>query len=310
MQRSLPWWLLAFLLIGAVEAIAIGASNFLAPEGSLARSLLPVAGGAASYAAASDSSWSVDPSYAVPALSVPAASEAARPLNGAVIGALYLAGAVGLLTSARTRRVADARIFVCGFGFIAGALLLVTFAYWGDFTADHVPYGWLVSYAVDPLVAAVAVVALGLARPAMPGRHRATPLFLAEAALLGAIGLGLLAAPGTAGDLWPWPLTGVLARVYSCFLLGFALGALLAARETRPAALRPFALASAALPILVLIASVRHLDRFRHGVREWVWFGIVGLLAVVLTAALPALFRAPVAAGEDVAQGAAVPAPR
>jgi hypothetical protein len=168
----------------------------------------------------------------------------------------------------------------------------------------------LVSYIVDPLVAIIAVVGLGLARPAMPGRHRATPLFLCEAALLGATGLGLLAAPGTAGDLWPWPLTAVLARVYASFLLGFALGALLAARETRPAALRPFALASAALPLLVLVASVRHLDRFKHGVHEWLWFGIVGLLAVALAAALPLLFRAPAGSIGDAAAGAVVVAPR
>jgi hypothetical protein len=310
MLGSIPWWLRVYLLIGAVEAVAIGASNWLAPEGSLARSLLPVAGGTASYAAASDSSWSFDPSYAVSAVPAPSASEAARPLNGAVIGAFYLAGAVGLVASARTRRAADARIFVCGFGFIAGSLLLVTVAYWGDFTADHVPYGWLVSYVVDPLVAAVAVVALGLARPARPGRHRLRPLFLGQAALLGATGLGLLAVPGTVGDLWPWPLTAVLARIYACFLLGFALGALLAARETRPAALRPFALASAALPLLVLVASVRHLDRFTHGVREGVWFGVAGLLTVALTAALPVLFRAPGGTRDDVAPGAAIASSR
>jgi hypothetical protein len=305
MQRSLPWWLRVFLLVGAVEAIAIGASNWLAPEGSLARSLLPLAGGTATYSTANDSSWSSDPSYAVSTVPGPGASEAARPLNGAVIGAFYLAGAVGLIASARTRRAADARIFVCGFGFIAGALLLVTFAYWGDCTADHIPYGWLVSYIVDPLVAAVAVVALGLARAAMPGQHRATPLFLGQAAILGATGLGLLMAPGTAGDLWPWPLTAVLARVYACFLLGFALGALLAARETRPAALRPFALASAALPLLVLVASIRHLDRFKQGAHEWVWFSVVGALAVALTAAVPILFRA----AEDAAPGPAMVIP-
>ena len=64
--------------------------------------------------------------------------------------------------------------------------------------------------------------------------------------------------------------------------------------------------ASAALPLLVLVASVRHLDRFKDGVHQWLWFGIVGLIAVALTAVLPVLLRAPAAAGGDVAPGAAV----
>jgi hypothetical protein len=83
----------------------------------------------------------------------------------------------------------------------------------------------------------------------------------------------------------------VLARVYACFFLGFALGGLLAAGETRVAALRPFALASVALALFVLIGSLRERDRFTSGVREGGWVGIFGLLGILGVAALLALMR-------------------
>lgn len=277
MQRSFPWWLQAFLLVGALEAIAIGASGWLAPQGSLFPRLLPIA---------------------------------VTPLNGRVIGGFYLAGAVGLIGSYLTRRASDARIFVFGFGFIAGSLLVATFAYWDEFTADHVPVGWLATYAIDPVVAVIAIVTLGLFRPAIPGRHRLSPVYFAVALILGVSGFVLLLAPGFAIDLWPWKLTTPLARVYSCLFIGFGLGALLSAGEARAAAVRPFAVAIASLPIFVLIGSLQHLDRFKHGVHEWVWFGVVGLLAVVLTAAVAILFREPAVPGADVSPGAAVAAPR
>jgi hypothetical protein len=291
-RRAFPWWLQAFLIVGAIEAIAIGASSWLAPEGSLSRRLLPVAGGTASY---SPSSYQpADPALAgVPSAAAQVTdAERARSLNGRVIGAFYLAGAVGLIASYLKRRAIDARIFIIGFGFIAGSLLVVTIAYWSDFTADHVPYGWLISYVVDPLVAVLAILALRLVRPAMPGRHRLTSLFLVQALAFGATGLLLLLAPGTAADLWPWTLTDVLARVYACFFLGFALGAFLSARESRTEAVRPFAFASATLAPLVLIGSARHLADFEHGTSEWVWFAAFGLLGVLFLAALPSLVRA------------------
>ncbi len=277
MQRSFPWWLQAFLLVGAVEAIAIGASGWLAPQGPLFHRLLPIA---------------------------------VTPLNGRVIGGFYLAGAVGLIASYLTRRAIDARIFIFGFGFIAGSLLIATIVYWDEFSAKHVPIGWLATYAIDPVLAVIAIVGLGLLRPARSGRHRLSTLYLAVALLLGVSGLVLLLAPGTAIDLWPWRLTTPLARTYACLFIGFGLGAALAAREARPAAIRPIAISAASLPIFVLIGSVQHLDLFKHGVHEWLWFGIVGMLAIALTAAVPLLFRDTASSDAEATAGAAVASSR
>jgi hypothetical protein len=276
MQRSFPWWLQAFLIVGAVEAIAIGATGWLSPEGPIFHRLLPIA---------------------------------VTPLNGRVIGGFYLAGAVGLIASYLTRRAIDARIFIFGFGFIAGSLFIATLVYWEEFSAKHVPIGWLATYAIDPILAVIAIVGLGLLRPARSGRHRLSTVYLAVALLLGVSGFVLLLAPGTAIDLWPWKLTTPLARVYACMFIGFGLGAALAAREARPAAIRPFAIAIASLPIFVLIGSVQHLDRFKHGVHEWLWFGIVGVLAIALTGTLPLVFREAESSDADAITGAAVASP-
>ena len=70
--------------------------------------------------------------------------------------------------------------------------------------------------------------------------------------MFGVLGIVLAATPGTAVRMWPWALTAVLARTYAAIFLAFALGAALAADESRPAAVRPFALSS-----LVLVAVDR-----------------------------------------------------
>jgi hypothetical protein len=272
MQRPAPWWLRALLLVGALEAIAIGASGLLDPQGSLFASLLPIT---------------------------------VSPLNGRVIGAFYLAGAAGLLASLPMRRAHDMRLFVIGFGFIAGSLLIVTLAYWDEFTVDHIPYGWLASYVIEPVVAAVAVIVYGLARPAAPGPHRWTPLFVVEGVVFAVIGVVMLIAPGTAVDLWPWALTTLLARVYAPFFLGFALGALLAAWERRAAVVLPLATASLTLMLLLLVASLQHRDRFT-GAGEWVWFAglALGALAFGTATFWPPIFPA----GEREAEADTSPA--
>lgn len=256
MQRPVPWWLRLYLIVGAAEAILIGASSWLAPAGSVSHATLPLH---------------------------------VTPLNARVIGAFYLAGAIALFASLFTRNPADTRIAVIGFGFIAGSLLVATLVYWDDFTKVRMPYGWIASYVVEPIVAVAAVVKLRLLRPALSGRTRLTPVCLLQGAAFGVTGLLLLLTPGYAADVWPWSIDTVLARVYACLFLAFALAALLAAWEARPPAVRAFVIASAALPVLILVASLRHTDRFQDGPAKWLWFGGFTLGAVCFGLALVGL---------------------
>jgi hypothetical protein len=125
------------------------------------------------------------------------------------------------------------------------------------------------------------VPAAGLWRvpPAAGPRRLVLPLVVLSV-LLGVAGLVLLLLPQVGVALWPWTLTPVLAQVYASFFLAFALGGVLALRQSRPVMLRNLAAALLAMSSLVLLASLLHLDRFKPGPATWLWFAIFALGAV------------------------------
>ena len=59
-----------------------------------------------------------------------------------------------------------------------------------------------------------------------PVRHRLSPFLLVEAAILGSLGMALLFTPSVIVVAWPWAITPLLAQLYSCFFIGFAVGGL------------------------------------------------------------------------------------
>ena len=195
--RPVPWWLRAYLLLGTAQGLAIGLTGFFTPAHVVGFPLHTT------------------------------------PLNTRFVASFYLAGAVGLGLSGMARHAIDTRMFVAGFAVVTSLLLLATLMYWSDFTASGVPYPWLISYIVDPVVGAFALWSLGLARPAVPGTHRLSGIFAAILAVFGILGVTLLFFPDTAVAHWPWKLTAILARVYAAIFIAFALGAGLAALERR-----------------------------------------------------------------------------
>ncbi len=211
---------------------------------------------------------------------------AVTPLNARFIGALYLAAAVGMILSALGREFADSRILLFAFGVISVLVLVVTFAYWGDFAAKRVPIIWLVTYVVDPAAAAIAMVTLRPLRPAEAGAHKLSVLFGAECGLFGLVGIFLVLFPGPAALIWPWKINSLLSRVYGAFLLAFAVGALLASGEGRSSALIPPVASTLALGALALVASLLHLDRFAAGLASGIWFGLLVAVLVASAAAL------------------------
>ena len=256
----MPVWLRVFLLINVVQDLAIGVSGFLTPL----HIVIPLKG--------------------------------LTPLNARFIAALYLGGGVTILLAALARRAVDARVALFAFFVITVLVLAMTFAYWSRFTTDGVPWLWMTTYVVDPIVVPIAVLSLGLLHPADPGRHRLTGLFVAEAVVFGACGAALALAPAGVLDAWPWTLTQLLARVYSAFFLAFATGAALAARERRPDAVRPFLAGSLALLVFTLAASLIHLARFDQGPVRWLWFTIHVLGIAAFGYALVTVPRRPAAA--------------
>jgi hypothetical protein len=253
MEKAVPAWLRIFFFVNVLQDLALG-SGLIVPE------------------------------------SIPFPL-AVTPLNARFIGALYLAAAVGMVLSALVRDRRDTRIIVISFGLVSVLVMIVTILYWADFTARRIPMLWLVTYTVDPIVTAALVVSWKLWHPAIPGRHALSRLLLAEFVLLGVMGHFSLLAPGPAVDLWPWKITPLLAQVYGAFLLTFAAGALLAAREARASAILPIVASSFALAVLVIVASAQHLPRFVPGAPTWIWFGGFTIAGIALGIGLFVLLR-------------------
>lgn len=246
--RGVPLWLRLFLLVNVVQDVAIGLSGWFSPTDSL----LPLKG--------------------------------LTPLNGRFIASLYLGGGVVILVAALVRRAVDARLALCSFLVITLLVLVMTLAYWGEFTRGGIPWQWMVTYVADPVVCLVALVALRLGPAGRPGRHRLSVVFLTVAAVLGIVGLAMLtAAPGVL-QAWPWTLTPLLSRVYAAFFLAFSVGAAMAASERRTAAVASIAAGLLVLLGLSFAVSLVHLARFDEGAARWVWFGIHGMLIAALAA--------------------------
>ncbi len=249
-DRPPPWWLRAYLLFAAVQGLGIGLTGLLIPT----------------------------------EMQIPLRI---TPLNARFTAALYIAGGLGVLWAALgSRRRADTLLFVYGFGAATALILVVTILHWSEFMADDLPHRqiWMFDYVVDPLLALIIVPAAGLWPDRAAYRHRLTPLFILQSALFGALGLALLLAPDAIAGVWPWSLPPVLGQLYACFFLTFAIGAAFAARESATLAVRGFTTSSLALMVLVLGASLLHLDRFKAEPVTWVWFAVfaVGLCAFAI----------------------------
>jgi hypothetical protein len=251
-RQRVPWWLRAYLLLGAVQGLAIGLTGMFRPAHVIGFPL------------------------------------ATTPLNTRFVASFYLAGATGLIASALARRTVDTRIFVAGFVAVTALLLAATVWYWSTFTTGGVPYPWVTSYVLEPIAGAAILIGLHLGRPAVARRHRLSPVYATEAAVFGVLGIVLAATPGTAVRMWPWALTAVLARTYAAIFLAFALGAALAASEARPQAVRPFALSSLVLVGSTAAVSLVHHAKFDGGPSTWVWAaglaaGLAGFAAASAT---------------------------
>jgi hypothetical protein len=217
------------------------------------------------------------------------------PLNARFVGALYVAGGVGIVLALFAPRRESKRLMCVGFGLATLLILCLTLLHWSDFMGDDLPHRavWIFVYVLDPILALILVPLAGLWPPRPGARHALTPLLWVEAAIFGALALVLLVAPQAAAAYWPWALPPVAGQLYACFILTFAIGAVLASRETDTRAIRDFLIASLSLCLLVLLASVLHLDRFQPTPISAAWFGLFGLGAVAFGWGLTLASRQP-----------------
>jgi hypothetical protein len=250
-DRSIPVWLRAFFLLVTLQALVV-AAGVVWP--ALIPRLLP---------------WD------------------ASPLNARFIAALYAMGGLSALLCLIAPRFAETRIALIEIGLVTLLLLLITLPRLGEFAPPRaLPIGWLLSYTVDPLLAAGLLWRMrGHDRPPA-GRSPLALLFGVYAVALGVLGVVLLALPALAASIWPWELPAVLGQLYSAFFLGMAACAALAAREPRWEAVRIFMIANLLLLVLVVVISLLHADRFRPGLTTWIWYAFCCAGAVAFAGVL------------------------
>ena len=165
----MTWWLRAYLLFATIQGLGIGLTGLIVP----AEMQIPI--------------------------------RDISPLNHRFVAALYVGGAIGVLLAAFAKRRSEARLFVVGFGFATGLILILTVLHWSDFMADPLPHRelWIVDYILDPLLAVLLMLFAGLRPPTKGARHALTPLFVVEAVAFGLLGVLLLFVPDTVARFWP-----------------------------------------------------------------------------------------------------------
>jgi hypothetical protein len=229
------------------------------------------------------------PTYFSPADAAEVLPFAVPPLHARLIGAMYLSGLAIMLGAILARRWTDVRLVPAITAIWTGGLLLVTLLHLDafDFATTQTQI-WFGAYVAYPLIGIWLVVRRRHVRDGDAGDGplpaRSQQWLMGQGVVLSALGAALLVAPGTVAGEWPWPVTPLLAQIYSAPLLAYGIGSLLLSRcrtwrETRieVAGIGLFAL-------LALVGSVIHRELFTIGdPTAWVWFA---LLAAVTAGAL------------------------
>jgi hypothetical protein len=234
--------------------------------------------------AADEYAWSINP-----------------PICAAFLGAGYLAGTVATaLVVFRTRWWRSLRVLPPALAMLSITLLAATLIHADRFRWDYPPtWIWVVVYAGVPLVLAYlwreqerAAVPEPPADPRLSGVRTASAVLGGLALAVGAL---LFVLPAAGADVWPWPLTPLLARATGAWylLIGTALLACAVTMRRPHEAVIPYATLLAWSVLLLGLAVLHGDDLARTGAPLVAWvLGQVALVALsvwALARAVPAM---------------------
>ena len=158
----------------------------------------------------------------------------ASELSAATLGAFYLSAAVLALGSARQETWARARLGVPGILVFVWLTLIATLIHLDlfhldsdGFVAQVAAWVWLAVYVIEPPVltwAFVAQIRVPGGNPdcpdPLPGGYRV--VLYALAGVLFLFGAALFIAPLDVADLWPWPLTELVAQAIAAWIIALS----------------------------------------------------------------------------------------
>ena len=229
------------------------------------------------------------PTYFSPANAAKVLPFAVPPLHARLIGAMYLSGLAIMLGAMFARRWSDVRLVPAVTAIWTGGLLLVTLLHLEafDFATPQAQI-WFGAYVAYPLLGIWFLVRrrhvrdVGAADRRLPAGSRRW--LTGQGVVLSALGAALLVAPGTMAEGWPWPVTPLLAQIYSAPLLAYGMGSVLLSRCRTWRETRILVVGIGLFALLALVGSVIHRELFAIGdPAAWAWFA---LLATVTAGAL------------------------
>ncbi len=193
------------------------------------------------------------------------------PLTAVFLGAAYWSSAAVEWTAAARRTWADARVAVPGVFVFTTLTLVITLVHLEKFhlssefagATQAVTWAWLAIYALVPVLMAVLWWRQSR-RPGLdPPRRHPLPTAVrvtlgVQAVVLLTLGLGLLLAPASIGQAWPWDLTALTGRAIGAWLLSLGVVAAHTLRESDGDRVLPSAIGSLAFVVLQAVALVRH----------------------------------------------------
>jgi len=192
------------------------------------------------------------------------------PVTAAFLGGGYLAVAVALVLALRQTDWTQVRVGVAVVATGLLSILTATLLHLDKFhlhnavwSAEFWAWSWLLLYII--LVPGL-IVALWTQRKqttSISPPQATLPVWMRislrlSGVLMLAMGALMLAMPGTAEHLWPWPLTPLTARMIGSFYLAFGVSLLAAARENDYARIHVASFAYLAFAVLQAINIVRY----------------------------------------------------
>ena len=191
------------------------------------------------------------------------------PIAASALGACYLGLGVLAVSLSRPLQWSTVRVVMPIIGLGATIMLVATILHRASFAwGSPAAWVWLFLYLVAP--PGFVRIALRMTRlhTETPRMHVPLPaalrgLLIGVAAAFGVIGATLFLQPMLLIPHWPWPLTPLVARAYSAFILAYALWAGLVARiSSEDAGTIPLS-AFALFPLLAFAAPWLHAGTFR-----------------------------------------------
>jgi hypothetical protein len=209
-----------------------------------------------------------------------------------IMGAFYWTACSLSFISWRRQPWVRARVGVLGVTIFLWATLFTTvlhldkFHFSGGATGQAAAWAWLIIYVVDPVLVTIALFLQwrtpGLDPPRsrlLPGAYRIA--LMVSAVVFTALGSLMLFAPSVIIDVASMPLTPLTSRAIGSWVL--AMGVIFAtmAWENDLDRIRPAAIASLVLPVLLVIGMVRYWDQFTWSGSNFAYPALIALVATL-----------------------------